>query len=76
MTIEALAKNIRAAADYQLEPDTSDLEVVVDTCTCPECSYQLEPDEIKRLVATATDLPQFDWLVVEALRDHRANDCV
>jgi hypothetical protein len=76
MTLKALAKAIRADAPYQLEADTEDLEVVLDTCTCPECSYQLEPDEINRLVAAATDLAHFDRLVVEALRDHRVNDCV
>jgi hypothetical protein len=77
VTDQQAAPNLQTAAhEFGIEFYALRKQIVVDTCTCPECSYQLEPDEINRLVATATDSSHFDRLVDEALRDHRANDCV
>jgi hypothetical protein len=76
MTLEALAKAIRADPDNILPDDASDMELVVNTCSCPECSHELDDQTITQLVTSATSLDDFDRLVLAALRDHRVNDCL
>jgi hypothetical protein len=71
MTLEALTNAIRADPDNILPDDASDMELVINTCSCPECSHELDYQTITQFVASATTLDEFDKMAVAALGDHR-----
>ena len=70
MTVEQLAKAIRRDPDFKQLGLTgaSDMDVVLNTCTCPECDFRLTEEEILDYVDRADSLAQFDKLTVWTIK--------
>jgi hypothetical protein len=68
MRIEQLANAIRRDPDLEESlRQADDTNILRDTCTCPNCSFQLTDEELLDCANSAKSLADFDSMARKAL---------
>jgi hypothetical protein len=69
MRIKELTNDIRRDPDLEESlRQADDITILRDTCTCPECSFQITDEEILDYADRAKSLAEFDSMTGKAVK--------